>query len=332
MKTLISLLCAVVLLACGPREGFEPEPAEHEDALIDPSSPFPPRPPPLQPVGAVTLTTLSPNLAPVGTVVTVNGTNLFQPGAVLRPGYKFSLDANYVSVNTLSSTQLQVTVPVGSRGGTFCAYNRLSNQAFACTSSWFAVELPRGKIRVNNNAQVAVLGATFNGIESLAPSRIESGTFQEWIDVLPGNYTHQLRLGFGPAAGPAAGRQVCLRPVGSVQVFSNNTGNVNVPQLTAADMLSHCSTVDYNADFFDGFLRRLTLRLNSVNNTWQLFEGNTSYGSGTIATTIFNNNSAWVTFRLTGAGWNDINVGYPYATFIAGSGAQLFQFVRATNW
>jgi hypothetical protein len=332
MKTLFGALGVVVVLSgCAPsaEPAEEVSDSDQELTLGGPQLPLVPRP-----VGPITLTTLAPLVGPTGTVVTVNGTNLQQQ---LRQIYRFSNDpltSPSLPATILSGTQVRVTVPAGSLGGQLCVHSIVTNARSACTTSSFTVGDPDGRIRMTNNSQASIISARFNNAEWLAPTVINPGGWGELYPVTVGQYSYRLSIGFGPFAGPAAGREICaLTSNGALTVPANTTTNITAPPLNIAQLLGHCGTVDYSSTYLDdnAQLRTVTLRFFNA-GTWQFREGNTVLGSGNVSTISYPANSAFVTFQLAGAGWANVTIGFPYDTFVAGPSGDTLIFERAAAW
>lgn len=329
MNALRLLVVSVVALftACGvPEEPLPEERASTQDALT--------LPPLIQLPSAPTISSLSPSIGLPGTLVTLNGVNFVNlaPNS-LASIYRFENDTTPLQVTVISDTRARFTVPSTSRGGRVCRSSILSATPTSCTSNAFVVGDPNGRVRLDNRTRAELISARFNSREVLAPQTVASGTTHDIAPVTPGNYGWELAVGFGPFAGPAANRVICSIN-GTMSVPANTTTPLWVADLTVPDLLGHCGTVSYVANYLDdrGLPRQVTMRFEPAGSRWVYLEGNTVLGSGQVTAVVWNPGSPFVTFRLNGSGWSDVVIGYPYAIFNAGPSGQVLAFTRVGNW
>lgn len=329
MNALRSLVVSLVALftACGvPEEPLPDERASSQAELV--------LPPIIQLPSAPTLRTLSPSIGWSGTVVTLTGTNFITlaPHA-LASIYRFENSTTTLQVTVVSDTQARFTVPAGATGGRVCRSSILSSTPTSCTTNAFVVGDPNGRVRLDNRTRAELISARLNNVEVLAPQRVAGGTTRDVYPVVPGAYAYRLDLGFGPFAGPAANRVICSVN-GNATVSANTVTPLWVADLTVPDLLGHCGTVDYAANYVDdaGLPRVLVLRFEPTTNRWSLRDGQTVIGSGAVQVVAWTPGSAFVTFRLAGSGWADIDIGYPYEMILTGPPNQVLGFQRATLW
>lgn len=322
----LSLACA--LAACGP--AVEENPAD-ERATSSQDLTLPPL---IQLPTAPTITSLSPSAGWPGTVVTITGVNFtnLSPSA-LRSVYRFENDPATLQVTVVSNTQARFTVPSGAVGGRVCRSSILSTAPTSCTSNAFVVGDPNGRVRLDNRTRADLISARLDNVEVLAPQTLAGGTTRDVYPVTPGTHSYQLAVGFGPFTGPAANRVIC-NISGSLSVPAATTTPLWVADLTVTDLLGHCGVSTYTANFFDeqGLPRQVTMRFEAAGNRWTFLDGNTVLRSGTVSVVTWNPGSSVVTFRLDGALWPDVTIGFPYLTFFAGPAGAPLLFARTTNW
>ncbi|MFT3706925.1 MAG: hypothetical protein QM817_04580 [Archangium sp.] len=340
MNKPILALMTMCLAACGveAEQGTFVPPGTEAPALAKSESELlilDPVPEPTTPIGGtpqpVVLTTLSPTINFTGTPVTVRGSNLIRPPTSLIIRYRFENDAAYLSPTFVSSSELRVTVPAGSRGGRLCGFQL--GQQVVCTTNSFTVGNPNGTVLMVNDAQYSVRSARFNGVEVLAPQSIGAASSASFTPVTPGNLSFASDIAFGPAAIGVSNRVICGFN-GVASVAANTTTTLTVPRLNVAQLLGHCGVSEYRANYldFNGLPRQVTLRFDSRTNSWSFLEGNQLLAQGSLTVVTWPNEGPAVTFALTGAGWPNVTVMAPFVSFIAGPAGDQLLFTRVGNW
>jgi hypothetical protein len=278
---------------------------------------------------APAITTFSPSSGPVGTVVTLTGTNfnrdvngnLWSGTIPYRVSFAMSGGTSDVVPTFVSATQIRATVP----NGAVTAPIRLKQgfSVFSTSTANFTVTAPAtgpqtGTLRVTNNTQYNLVSLIVNGSQVLAPGVQAAPGQSVQMTVTPGSFTMNCGVGFLTSNG---GRDVWFNFTRTASVTAGFTSTVTLSRISIAQLLTLGSTVtNWQGMYFDnnGAPHGVTLQFSNTGR-WRFFEGSTLRGEGVVSLVSWPNLSSSVTFSISSSLPN-ITISHPFGRFLFRNG------------
>jgi len=286
-----------------------------------------------------TITGFTPASGPVGTVVTINGTNFNRDknGVVwsgTTPPYQAVFPMNgdiaFVPVTFVSATQIRTTVPAGAVTAPISLRQGFTNITTSATN--FTVTAPQpvnGTLRVTNNTQYDVVSLKINGQEKIPSGTSLAVGLTGTISLTPGTYNLVAGIGFIGANGT---RDIWFTIPRTANITGAQTTTTTFVPMTIAQLLTLGATfTDWQGEFFDnnGGFHLARLRFFS-NGTWQLFRDNVLQSSGPITLVSWPARSSTVQFRIS-ADQPVITIGFPFGSFFFRNGPPNFPIIQYTR-
>ncbi|MCW3055636.1 MAG: hypothetical protein JWN14_4806 [Chthonomonadales bacterium] len=286
-----------------------------------------------------TITGFTPASGPVGTVVTINGTNFNRDknGAVwsgTTPPYQavfpMSGDVAFSPVTFVSATQIRTTVPAGAVTAPISLRQGFTNITTSAVN--FTVTAPQavnGTLRVTNNTQYDVVSLKINGQEKIQSGASLAVGLTGTIALTPGTYNLVAGIGFVNSNGS---RDIWFTIPRTANITGAQTTTTTFVPMTIAQLLTLGATfTDWLGEFFDnnGGFHLARLRFLS-NGTWQLFKDNVLQSSGSTTLVSWPAHSTTVQFRIS-ATQPVITIGFPFAGFFFRNGPPNFPIIQYTR-
>jgi hypothetical protein len=184
-----------------------------------------------------TISGFSPAAGPVGTLVTVNGTNLSSVTSA-------SFDGQPATITPVSATQLKITIPAG----THTSGVQLTNAAGPVTSAATFKVTPKvnsfDPLADVRGASIKILGSTFNGATTVKFGTVSATTFTVdddstiTVSVPPTATTNKVSVTTPAGTGTSVGNFTVILPP-TISSFSPAAGSVGtVITVTGTNLLS----------------------------------------------------------------------------------------------
>lgn len=271
------------------------------------------------------ITSFTPASGPVGTQITINGTNFHRDsvgnvwsGAIPYRIEFYSLGTVIPVVPTfVSNTRIRVTVPAGAGIGQSPLRVQQNGVSFNTSNSTFTTTAA-STLRLANNTQYNIVSLTLNGQQKFAPGNGVPSNNTVNLQVSPGTYSMVAGVGFVGANGA---RDIWFTFTRSVTITSGQTNTQTFSRITVGQLLT-MGTVSstWIGTFFDnnGALHQARFVFSS-NGSWQFFVDGVANGTGAVSEVSWPNSSANVTFRVNSALPN-ITISHPFGSFFFRNG------------
>lgn len=282
------------------------------------------------------ITSFSPASGPVGTQITITGTNFHRDsvGNIWTGSIPYRVEFYNLGVvipvvpTFVSNTRLRVTVPAGVGNGQSPLRLQQNGVTFNASNATFTMTAP-STLRLTNNTQYNVVSLTLNGQQKFAPGYGVASNRTENLQVSPGTYSMVAGLGFVNSNGA---RDIWFTFTRTVTITSGQTNSQIFSRITVGQLLTMgTNTSTWIGTFFDNNGRMNQAKfVFSSNGGWQFFVNGVANGSGSLSEVSWANSSPNVTFRINNTLPN-ITISYPFGSFFFRNGPPswpLIQYVK----
>lgn len=271
------------------------------------------------------ITSFTPASGPVGTQITINGTNFHRDslgniwsGAIPYRVEFYNLGTVIQATPTfVSNTRIRVTVPVGTGTGQSPLRLRQNGVSFNTSSTNFTTTAP-STLRLANNTQYNIVSLTLGGQQMFAPGSGVLSNSTVDLPVTAGTYSMVAGVGFVNANGS---RDIWFTFTRSVTITSGQTNTQTFSRITVGQLLTMgTNSSTWIGNFFDnnGAMHQARFVFSST-GSWQFFVDGVANGTGFVSEVSWPNSSPTVTFRINSALPN-ITISHPFGRFFFRNG------------
>ncbi|MES2921307.1 MAG: IPT/TIG domain-containing protein [Verrucomicrobiota bacterium] len=271
------------------------------------------------------ITSFSPASGPVGTQITIDGTNFNRTSTGTlwsgTPPYRvefFSASGQRIEATPtfVSNTRIRVTVPSTAGAGQSPLRLRQNGVTFNTSNSSFTVTAP-STLRLVNNVQYNIVSLTLNGQQMFSPGNgVPIGSTVN-VPLSPGTYSLVAGVGFVNAGV----RDIWFTFSRTVTITSGQTNIQAFSRITVGQLLTlGTNSSTWIGNFFDnnGALHQARFVFSSTGG-WQFFVDGLAQGTGAVTEVSWLNSSANVTFRINSS-FPDITIPHPFGRFLFRNG------------
>lgn len=271
------------------------------------------------------ITTFTPASGPVGTQITIDGTNFNRDslgniwsGAIPYRVEFHNLGTVIEAIPTfVSNTRIRVTVPAGTSAGQSPLRLRQNGVSFNSSNTNFTTTAP-STLRLVNNTQYNIVSLTLGGQQQFAPGSGVLSNSSVDLPMTAGTFSLVAGVGFVNANGS---RDIWFTFTRTITITSGQTNTQTFSRITVGQLLTlGANSSTWIGNFFDnnGAFHQAKFIFSSAGG-WQFFVDGVANGTGAVTEVSWPNSSASVTFRIN-TSLPNITISHPFGSFLFRNG------------